>query len=915
VLSAWRRTGDGRDIDSVAPTRWAWLLIVGLAACSGLPGADEGEHSEGELRAGPELSGDPALPGGPEHRGDRDMPDAESGRSTGADRASAQVSALEPAMPVPVPSGPLLDAAPAGASLLPTEGEASALARDLLEAASPPEGLSTARRAEREAQRSASLERLRTSLHGPGGALRSDLIGHWLRDGRLDAELWAATAEAVGALDLERFAPDLLWALDEPAPSHRRTSARRALHALFGLWFETDAECADFLAHSVHPARVAYRERLLGLEAEQLDLRRRAWRAPDDVLVDLGDRAPDVRAAAGAALLELLSEMPVPEPESAERWAASVLDRLAAETDPRALESELAVVQLLLRDLPGVSDQVDRARAMFVRGIERAPGRVVPSVARALVALPMPEAAAQSVALSARALLGALERRMRSLDRDADATISVLGSLRRLATSIDGEALAVALPDGALTAAALDIAGASETPSAVRRAALAALSDVASARDLEAVVARLGAALEDEALRFELLGVLERLADRLEPGAPEAATIAAIALEHLDADQYDLRRRTWSLLALPALRAAVGSVEAARMVDALLAEELPELEVAALAALRELAGPPELRALVEDGRTARSAATAGSFAALVVPAARGDATLALRAARRLAEGEGRTAHELALGVVLALDEVSAVADPSDCSAVGAWALEVLEEGAWESGADGARDAERLLVEYVPRAADLSDSERACLRGLLGHAAGRPSPEVEAELGAALLLARDPARRGRLLGLRARVRSEAGDPRGAFADWNVLAFGPEGSGLDGLSEEDLRQALRAGELAAASLPSEAAGRDVARSAIAFGEALIAREGWGLEAVAVRWSEVEQLAGVVLQAADRPAAARLLERLTPGGSGVLTDLVGRAELSERAAALRSRLESLAGASEPSPVPVPPAESAGG
>ena len=781
------------------------------------------------------------------------------------------------------------------ANAVDVESDASwrgALAIEVLAAASTPPGLSPSRATERETQRSERMVALLASLEGRSGRARTNQLEAWLLAPDTPPVLWFAVVDLVRDAELDQFAIDLEWALDEGPDSSRRAAARRALHSTFGLWFDSSQDLAPFARERSRPLRGAYRERLASLEDREMELRRLAWTTADRTLADLGNASPRVRFEAATALARLVRESGSADADLLD----PLLEQLAVEPDVDALHGQLEAAQLLVRDLDPSDTRVVRLRELLIAGLQGAPKSTFPSLTGCLAALPLDAADTTTWAPSGRGLVDAVRRRSTALDADVDATIALITALRRMATDLGGEQLAAAFAPAELTDAVLDLAGARRTPEASRRAALAALSDLATSVDLGAVVARLRDRSIDEALRFELLGVVERLATRLAPGDPMAELVARVALENLGADQVDVRRRAASVLEQPDVLEAASGEAAVVLVAIVTNETVPELRTSGLRALERVGGPAELGELLAVEGFPRDAASMEVLAG-IAPALAGDnGELLMQTATRIADIGDLRARELAVELVCAVDPVDRVVASGRSDAVCRWALEVLDAGTWESSGRTADAARTLAEAIVPNAGGLSDIESARLRGLLAHAADAGPEVIEQELALALLLAEgDVAERRRVLRTRARVRLELGDPRGGFEDWMELAAEPADGSRQALSRDDLRRAFEAGELAAVSVSEPGLRRALAERAILLGFDLFGREEWGLDAVAQRWTEVERQVSVISLAADREAAKELLSLLDEEG-GALADLVRRDELRGQVARARLTLEAI-------------------
>ncbi|MEO0651882.1 MAG: hypothetical protein AAFZ65_14495, partial [Planctomycetota bacterium] len=301
--------------------------------------------------------------------------------------------------------GPLLSLTPSIEAPAPTSPAERDFRARILAAAQPPQGLTAARLEERRAERTTRVVELRADLAGPRGAQQLAWWGAWLDEPACSTDPWLAAADLLDELEPRGLVERLGRALDEGPESVRRAGARRALHAHFGLWFETVADLEPFTPEVSPATRALYRERLLALERDAASQRALGWSTLGEAALALSDPSPDLRAAAALRMAEVLRSGAT---AGAEAWVEPVLEALRAEADSIALHAELELAQALLRDRDALDPELDALRQLLAGGLVGAPTAIVPSVARTLAALPVDTERPASWTASADALIDAV---------------------------------------------------------------------------------------------------------------------------------------------------------------------------------------------------------------------------------------------------------------------------------------------------------------------------------------------------------------------------------------------------------------------------------------------------------------------------------------------------------------------------
>ncbi|QDU68214.1 hypothetical protein [Engelhardtia mirabilis] len=826
-----------------------------------------------------------------------------------------------------------------GSTVVPVVAQLEAL---VLAAAPAPPGLTPSRRAERDAERSERLAELSELVVGAAGRSRRHILEGWLLSPELDPERWTATAAAVGELQLVGLAPSLAEVLDDPETSRRRAVARRALHAVYGVWFQSATEFMPFAELEAGPTLAGYRDTLLDGERRELELRRFRWQVePSRAVGDLDADNPDVRRAAAAALRDLVRKGGGAglEPEA---LAETLTGRLVREVDAIALCSQLELLIELLRDADPTDARVAAARDLLERGLRGGPVAILPCAAHSIASLPlaMGEADADSpVAMVAGALMDGVARCVGPMPvRDPDATVALLAALRRVTRDVGRDRLVALVGADALVEPVLQLAASSGRALSVTRAAAAALIDLAAPADLAQVARAL--VRPGQPIDVETLEVLTSLAATLEAGSPGLDLAARGALATLGDPSLDLRRRAITLLGLASIEPAIDDQGRGQLVARLGIEPIADLRLGLLDLIAHIGGPEQVDQVLGLSNLPLDDAMGEAIAALIEVRSPERADLRARGARRIAAIGSLRARTLALELLTSADDATAANYTStDSDEAIRWGLELVDAGA------SLRAAGVLLERHLPRATGLTPLERARATALLGAAAGRAQELVEAQLAASLEELAADAERWRLRRDRARLRSDADRAIEAAQDWlEVVAGSDGGANLERLELTDARAALadllvvldgggdgpRAGDANAATGASGAEGSSdvepargdavhaAAVLAVDIGVDLLGRADWSPLPDEVRIADLDRLGRAAL-ASKGPAvllrAALALDNLTqatgfdgegPPGTGDLTGPRAASPVIGHALALRQELLSTAQSRDPSPTP---------
>lgn len=764
----------------------------------------------------------------------------------------------------------------------------------------PPPGLSSARDGERQRERQLALEALRSH----GIALGAERLRSELR-ARLHAPAaerdWEAAAYVVGALRLAPLARDVAAGLD--SGGRRAAVARRALHGLFGVWFEDRAEFAPFEAIDDPAAIEPYAAWLARQAVVQEQRLAELWRLdPRAIEAYLGHVSPTLRRKAAVALSNAVGESTL---DSA--FAAPLLfARAQSEHDGRAFCDQVDALSDVLQGSSAESEFVLAARAWLNAVGREGPPEWMHCVARALAALPAGTSPARDAALenggadatSPPALvdLDLLLARDAGLDHgDVDVRIGLIEAVRGLVVR-SAYRPSQADPAGRrVVARMVAIAGSPKQPTSARSAAAAALADLASAGDISELLVLLEGARADAGLRFALLGALARVGVGLGAEDDRSRELARVAVVLLAEPDADVRRRALSLLSDPGVEANVAPGE---LVRAFGTEGSAELRGQLLVLLQRSGRAEDVDSLLAQTRleehAALSAARAAEVAETLLRLSGDDSERLLRGARclvrgaRLAAANAATASPVPLGVEVPVDaarltralelvtrvapEAAAALQPADQL----WIVERVHE-LYAGGAvlrGPLPRAEEFLVRlvdvHVPAAQAADPAPAVAARGARVVALARaelraPRANVIESFGGAERLAKaagDSALERAIVRDRARYLAAAGSGAGALVDFRALLrsdaqAAPRTAPM--LHPADLRAAAA---LARAEPPGSA---EAALDAYGFARALVQHRAWRSEAPGLRQQDLVQLAECALASGDTAAVAQVREDL--------------------------------------------------
>lgn len=837
--------------------------------------------------------------------------------SCAAQSAPAQIAPIPRAVAVEASAaqedGPLDQGSPAGtpvAANAPRRTSAADapavdanLSASLLLAAGPmpPPGLSSARDGERQRERQLALEALRSQ----GIALGAERLRAELR-ARLHAPAaerdWEAAAYVVGALRLAPLARDVAAGLD--SGGRRAAVARRALHGLFGVWFEDRADFAPFEAiddpAAIEPYAAWLARQALVHEQRLAEL----WRLdPRSIEPYLGHVSPALRRKAAVALSNAVGESTL---DSA--FAAPLLfARAQSEHDGRAFCDQVDALTDVLQGSSAESEFVLAARAWLNAVGREGPPEWMHCVARALAALPAGTPPARDAAAANGAANGAasptsppalvdldlLLARDAGLDHgDVDVRIGLIEAVRGLVVRSAYRPTQADPAGRRVVARMVAIAGSPKQPTSARSAAAAALADLASAGDISELLVLLEGAREDAGLRFALLGALARVGVGLGAQDDRSRELARVAVTLLAEPDADVRRRALSLLSDPGVEANVAPGE---LVRAFGAEPSAELRGQLLALLQRSGRAEDVDTLLAQTRLEEHAAISAARAAEV-------AETLLRLSGDHSERLLRGARSLVRAARLAAANAAAAAPgvdvPMDAARL-TRALELVARVAPEAAAalqpaDQAWIVERVHELYAGGAVlrgSLPRAEEFLVRLVDVHVpaalAADPAPAAQARVARVVALARVELRAPRAAVIesfggaerlakaagessleravvrdRARYLAAAGSGAGALVDFRALlrADAQAGPGAAPMCHpSDLRAAAA---LARAEPPGTA---EAALDAYGFARALVQHRAWRNEAPGLRQQDLVQLAETALASGDTAAVAQVREDL--------------------------------------------------
>ncbi|MSR62296.1 MAG: hypothetical protein EXS08_07615 [Planctomycetes bacterium] len=738
-----------------------------------------------------------------------------------------------------------------------------------------PPGLSAARQAELENERTQAIEDLvRRLTREEEGRLEV-----WLSSASTPDELWGAAAGTIAALQRYELSSLLLPALEPLASPARAVAAREALHALYGRWFTRPAELEPYLASVSGGAGTRL------LLAASMD---EEGRARERLLSDLAHRPegaaawlqdPDPRVRSGAA--RVLGQVFASETGDTPSTLEGLVAHLEGEADPQAFHDGLLACLTPLERAPADQPLSLRLRALLVE-IARAEGEPrTLSAAQALARVPWrvegPRdlghvlTAIEALSTMLRGELAADQRRGAS---DPDPTVAVIAALRELSAQASASGMANALKSGTTRDALFAVLRDAGQSEAVCAAAAAALGPLARAADAPTLAAVLSDPAVSAPVKHALLGSLRAVLVELDVGGQGTGALLQAVAELTGARDADVRRRALALCADPALESQVRRLDPAFLLARLEHEDGRESTLELLRLLQRFARPDMLPALLSlrtfDGLCADPATleeVAGLLQRLCVRSARNAMNAAARLAAVPAEETSLARLRHALALVAALDDPAAYElYPREHVAILEWVWHVVGAGvaARELVPQGLAFEQRVLEVHVSRAEKaegetgaLGTFETAHLTALLradlflGGVGRGSKPQVEAAFENAFGLADRPELRMLVLRDRARYRAAANECVKALSDYRRLA--ELGTAADSwLGIPDLRSAVELlGRL------DEGGGQ--ARSASA-GEAsdllrrITARAAWRAEPASVRMQDLRDWARSALDSRD-------------------------------------------------------------
>ncbi|MEX1023617.1 MAG: hypothetical protein WD226_00950, partial [Planctomycetota bacterium] len=731
---------------------------------------------------------------------------------------------------------------------------------------SPQPGLSKNRRAERARARLTQREELiaQTNASPEARAATVKLLRDLCDDASTPEPLLTAVLRTIGLLDLYELADVAVDCLDRT--DRAASSACVALHALFGVWFESSDDARAFIA-SLGPGRApdVYRERLRLHDERERALRLEVARLdPAAVRFDVPD--PTLRADLARALVTGWGSVGGTERlELARTLGASAFQALRTERDVEAFH---ALLELMLTTLEtgGETGAVWDELATFLDEtlIARADERSLP-IARAFARFPWRGLAANDgqstdlgpehgLARIGRALDGLRTRVRWPKTPDEDNVLGVLDALGSLCDRTRSADRAELLRDSGARAPVFALIEDATASPVQRAAAVSTLRRMVHPGDGPRLVRVLDGERDEPQLAHAILGCLGVLLTEFgteSAGAEEV--LDRIARWAVDEDP-DLRRQALNLLE-NCVEPLTAHVPVRLLLERLGNEELADLAATKLRLIGRLGDAsllPELLALESFDELVQSSplvleALTGALESL----ANGANETCFLVARRLLSVADETSRLTRLRRALAL--AGAHAGPEN---LGLDEHADLVEWAWQLHAAGLEVAsaapgfgERLTRVHLPALAAKTDqplltARAAHLEAILRAAPPKPDakqdvkpdvPKIQALFESALTHGADNpqltdlARRDR-----ARFLALHGSPAEAIANFRALGDN------DVLRNSDLRLAVELLEADVTNRPAHA------NEAFSFLWRLIQRPSWRSETTGVRWRDLEALA---------------------------------------------------------------------
>ena len=557
-------------------------------------------------------------------------------------------------------------------------------------------GLPAVRSTQRAAQSERAQARLRAALEDPG-----PLGKHWQAEITSilqqpytgQDEIWSASARAMGRLGHRELAALIGHGLDARSFPGRVEAAREALHALFGVWFRSEAEFEPYLsAYAVGGDQKLLLQRALENERIARERLLKLFDLQPNLAIEWMDAIdPLVRIAAAGSLGSFLRASALTDAER-EELLASLFARLELERDPRAYHALVSALSHLTETQAFDAPAVVRLRQALVG--QRAGSNTL-ARAQAMARLPwrLEGELGEDHIYQAVMDLGALIGSMADLDRrrgspDPDPMIESLVALQILCDRAAGAGLGAGLRELEVRAELVELISAGYYSDAVRVAACDAFGAFMLTGDqgiLQSVL------LEEEgspALRYGVLGLLHSLLLKLDSGAENSQELIELVMLESGAEDPDLRRRALGILRDPKLKPLIQSLDPNYLVRRFVQEDVPDLALVVIGLLMEFGEPEILAACMASERFEVLAADAESLPALTrmcIRLAAGDAQASLEAARHLARDRSESATlarlQNALELIAALEDGAAQElDSEGHRQVCAWAWELQVQG-------------------------------------------------------------------------------------------------------------------------------------------------------------------------------------------------------------------------------------------
>ena len=744
-----------------------------------------------------------------------------------------------------------------------------------------PAGLSATRRAERQAERTAAEAQLRAALDGEQGLEWQRFLEERLRYFQDQPGDWIALAELVVELRRYELAPALATGLEAPAPIH--AVAKDGLARLFGKDIETVAEFNAFVdGLELNAATI----RLI----EQLRAERDRARANEIALflydveraqaaLDSTDRS--LRLGAAKTLAAVLRDGGV----QIDSLAPSLIARVSAEEAPEIAEVIIDSLADAIEGRPAGGPVVEGLRHELAKraGLDHGPQHLL--IARALAQLPWPsrDVNAEDSLERGATLIASFIDGDRS-EQDPDVTLGVLQALNSLCVSVSvNPDAAQRLESTELRRPLLALAFDDQEDLSARVVAVGILPRVApvsSLQDLIRLASRSSGPELPTSLRFAVLGAMGRFAARSGVTDQELQPLVACLMSHAARPEADLRNLALELLGDGVLAMHLEGNSMERFIDRLGIE--PDAEV--LSKLIKLIGKygtandvPRLLALDGfDALAARYLAPDATLSGLIQKLANGDGPLTLSAATRLwsvdAERGLWARREAALAMIAGLTVDEAVSLSADQHrTISVWARELRGAGVSlaTSMPGGPAFLERLVEVHLAKSGvndDFGQGEQNLLAALFlaDLAAARGNGEAQRlrdEVLSKFARAEELASEHKDVRFLFAVRSARA--RFLVASVGTIALVPGSPNLAGglgvalddfefVFESEFAVMLDANDLRNAGLMAAALGRgvDVERAA-QFSLALIAKETWNQEPLAVRLLDLQDLAARAIQ----------------------------------------------------------------